>query len=243
MDDVVLALAASGSDLYAGGYFTTADGSPANYIAKWDGTSWSALGSGMDGGVYALAVLGNDLYAGGGFTTADGSPATNIAKWNGSTWSALGSGMNERVYALAVSGSDLYVGTAGGNAATNIAKWNGSTWSALGSGINGWVDALAVSGSDLYVGGGFTTAGGKVSAYLAKAIVDPPVLTIQPDGFGGYFLRLTGSPGSAYRLQRAPTVKGPWATSSPLTAPASGIVQFWDLFPPPGQAFYRCVQP
>ena len=56
----------SGSDLYAGGGFTTAGGIAANYIAKWNGSSWSALGSGMNGDcVYALAVSGSDLYAGG----------------------------------------------------------------------------------------------------------------------------------------------------------------------------------
>ena len=27
------------------------------------------------------------------------------------------------------------------------------------------------------------------------------------------------------------------------TAPASGLVEFWDLFPPPGQGVYRSVQP
>ena len=41
------ALAVSGSALYAGGYFTTAGGTSANYIAQWNGSSWSALGSGM----------------------------------------------------------------------------------------------------------------------------------------------------------------------------------------------------
>jgi hypothetical protein len=44
---VVLALAVSGSDLYAGGEFTTAGGISAANIAKWNGSSWSALGSGM----------------------------------------------------------------------------------------------------------------------------------------------------------------------------------------------------
>src|SRR5256885_11868144 len=93
MNSNVSALAVSGSDLYAGGEFTTAGGSAANYIAKWNGSSWSALGSGMNSNVYALAASGSDLYAGGYFTTAGGSTANYIARWNGSSWSALGSGM------------------------------------------------------------------------------------------------------------------------------------------------------
>jgi hypothetical protein len=38
-------------------------------------------------------------------------------------------------------------------------------------------------------------------------------------------------------------VTGPWSTSAPKTAPASGLVEFWDLFPSPGAGFYRTVQP
>ena len=105
------------------------------------------------------------------------------------------------------------------------------------------MNALAVSGSDLYAGGVFTTAGGKVSPYAAKAIVYPPVLAIEGDGWGGYFIRFSGVPGSAYRLQRAPSVTGPWTPSPPQTAPASGLLEFWDLFPPPGQSFYRTAEP
>jgi hypothetical protein len=72
----VHALAVSGTDLYAGGRFTTAGGVPATNIAKWNGSAWSALGAGISyppspswAGVYALAVSGTDLYAVG-----DGSP-------------------------------------------------------------------------------------------------------------------------------------------------------------------------
>jgi len=238
-------------NLYIGGEFTVVGDVVANHIAKWNGTNWTALGSGMNDGVYALAVSGSDLYAGGYFTTAGGSAASRIAKWNGSSWSALGSGMNSYVFELAVSGSDLYAGgnftTAGGSPANYIAKWNGSAWSALGSGIGGGlypsVLALAVSGSDLYAGGDFTTAGGKLSAYVAKAIINPPFLTLEPDGGGGYFITFSGVPGTAYRLERGPVLAGPWASSAPQTAPASGLVEFWDMFPPPGQAFYRAVQP
>src|SRR5205823_6515691 len=72
MNSEVRALAVSGSDLYAGGLFTTAGGGLANNIAKWNGSSWTALGSGMNDWVEALAVSGSDLYAGGNFTTAGG---------------------------------------------------------------------------------------------------------------------------------------------------------------------------
>src|SRR5205823_3398310 len=156
-------------------------------IAKWDGSSWAAMGSGMGGGfevpiVHALAVSGSDVYAGGDFTTAGGSAAKYIAKWDGSSWTALGSGMSYHgripvVYALAVSGSGVYAGgpsrTSGGIAANCIAKWDGSSWSALGSGMSAnegapLVSALAVSGSDVYAGGTFTTAGGSAANNIGK---------------------------------------------------------------------------
>ncbi|MGA2555545.1 MAG: hypothetical protein ABSG04_04650, partial [Verrucomicrobiota bacterium] len=120
---VVDALAVSGTNLYAGGYFTTAGGVPVANVAKWNGSAWSALGSGIvrsgyNSTVYALAVSGTNLYAGGWFTMAGGVPANYIAKWDGSVWLALGSGMDNEVDALAVSGTNLYAGgqfmTAGG---------------------------------------------------------------------------------------------------------------------------------
>ena len=59
-------------------------GVAANCIARWDGTSWSALGSGLSGSwavVFALITLPNgDVVAGGDFTTADGVSANRIAR-------------------------------------------------------------------------------------------------------------------------------------------------------------------
>ncbi|MDL1895248.1 hypothetical protein FBQ82_03180 [Anaerolineae bacterium CFX7] len=193
LDWTVWALAVSGSDVYVGGFFTNVNNNgtvlgAADYIAKWDGTNWSALGSNGAGDgslnhiVYALAVSGSDLYVGGYFTNVNNNgtalgAADYIAKWDGTNWSALGSNgagdgsLNNVVYPLAVSGSDLYVGgffTDVNNngtvlgAADRIAKWDGTNWSALGSdgagdgSLNYQVNALAVSGSDLYVGGFFT---------------------------------------------------------------------------------------
>jgi hypothetical protein len=178
----VLALTVSGTNLYAGGNFTTAGGVTVNSIARWDGSTWSALGSGVagkNGAVYALAVSGNVLYAGGSFITAGGVEANGIARWDGKAWSTLGSGVNGDVRALAVSGTDLYAGgcftTVGGVVATNVARWNGSAWSALGPGITArssypgaYVYALAASETNLYAGGCFTTAGGAAATNIAK---------------------------------------------------------------------------
>jgi hypothetical protein len=210
MDNTVNALVVSGSDLYVGGFFARATntggvGVTVNSVAKWNGTGWSNLGSGMNGVVNALVVSGSTLYAGGSFTTAGGVWVVYIAQWDGSAWSALGSGMSNDgqsyVHALAVSGSDLYAGgrfyTAGGLLASHIAKWNGSSWSALGSGVSGGdanVYSLAVSGNDLYAGGGFTVAGGKVSAFAARAILadESSPLIIAIDGSLGFTNGLFG---------------------------------------------------
>jgi hypothetical protein len=56
----------SDGNIYIGGHFTVVGRTSANYIAKWNGTSWSALGTGMNAEVNALAWDStNDLlYAG-----------------------------------------------------------------------------------------------------------------------------------------------------------------------------------
>ena len=94
-------------ELYAAGYFDFADG-PANNIVKWNGTNWSAVGTGIDyawaeNWVYALIVYNGELYAGGHFMSAGGNQVNNIAKWNGTEWSAVGTrlGSNGSQKALA----------------------------------------------------------------------------------------------------------------------------------------------
>jgi hypothetical protein len=166
-----------GTDVYAGGYFTTAGSTSASNIAKWDGTTWSALGTGVNSFVFALAFLGPDVYAGGDFHLAGhDSLANHIAKWNGTTWSALYNGLdNGDVYAFAVIGSDLYVGGeftsfrlgASTFSARNLAKWNG-TWTTVGFGTNKGVAALAVSGSDLIVAGKFDADSLNPGRHIAK---------------------------------------------------------------------------
>jgi len=97
-------------NLIIGGNFNVAGSISAKRIAKWDGVSWSALGTGMNNFVHALEMdSAGDLYAAGGFTNAGGVSANRIAKWDGTSWSALGAGMNRPIYTLSFdSAGSLY---------------------------------------------------------------------------------------------------------------------------------------
>lgn len=181
----ILALAASGNDIYAGGYFTSlGNGSAANRIAKWNSASnsWSALvGSAVNGlysSVNAIASSGSNIYIGGDFTVlGDGiTPVRNIAKWNGG-WSQIGGGNNGLpgpVNAISVSGSNVFMGgqfnylSDFATSANNIVKWNGSSWSVVpcgsSNGVKGTVYSIAVNGNDVYVGGNFILFGDETSA-------------------------------------------------------------------------------
>ncbi len=158
---------------YVAGSFTSINGVPAVGIARWDGTTWSALGSGIYDWVRSIAVSGSDVYVGGRFTSAGGVAAHNIAKWDGTSWTALGPGIGNTtaqssVTAIAVSGNDVYAGgdfgVNGGAIANNIAKWDGSAWSPLGTGGNGTINVLTFNNGLLYAGGLFSMVGG-VSAF------------------------------------------------------------------------------
>ncbi len=167
--------------IYVGGRFTVAGGSSVNRIAKWDGSSWSDVGGGMNNDVWALAVDQNGLlYAGGSFTTAGGNPANYIAVWNGSDWLPVGNGIgnNSAVFAIAIDGANnVYAGgsfsIAGGVSANNIAFFNGFGWTSVGIGINNGTDnvvkAIEVSPTTgrVYVGGDFEVAGGQVVNHIA----------------------------------------------------------------------------
>ncbi len=179
-------------DLVAGGGFASlGDGTPMSGIARWNGSAWSPLGSGVDGVVEALLPLPNgDLIAGGWFTTAGGQPVNRIARWNGSSWAPLGTGCSSGVNALLLAANgDIVAGgafvTAGGLTANGIARWNGTAWSTFGSGFTDQVYALTETPAGIVAGGVFLTAGSLSTRYLARwtgsSWVPFGPLPLQPD--------------------------------------------------------------
>jgi hypothetical protein len=147
MDFDVVALAVSGSDVYAAGGFTTPGGGAGSRIIKWDGSSWSALGSGMNHSVRALAVSGTDLYVGGDFTTAGGKVSFCIARaylLTLPTLSVLRSSSDVMVSWPSVDGAGFALEQAGTLAAS--ASWIPNTASITDDGTTKSVSLLATNG-------------------------------------------------------------------------------------------------
>lgn len=173
-------------DIYVGGSFVNVGGnSAADYIARFNGTSWSGLtgpsgglSSGSGGGssgVFSIKFdASGNLYAGGNFSNAGGvSGADYFAKWDGSNWSAVGaSNLNGSLRDIEVfeDGRILIAGqfTDAGSVtdADFIAMWSGSGWQKFGAtSLTGIALAIARSrNGGIYIGGHFTNAGASSNA-------------------------------------------------------------------------------
>lgn len=127
-----------GPALYLGGVFDFVGAVPARNVARWNGQTWTALGSGTDAPVLALAAhddgTGEALYACGQFTLAGDVQVAGVARWDGAAWSGLGEGVmgtpnSLASFAPAGQSASLYVGglihRAGGVASSGIARWGG----------------------------------------------------------------------------------------------------------------------
>jgi hypothetical protein len=89
--------AGGGRALYAGGVFDRVNGAPANHIARWDGTSWSAVPTSsavvFPVAVTALTVFddgtGPALYTGGTQQVSIWS-TYYVLRWDGTQWTRIG---------------------------------------------------------------------------------------------------------------------------------------------------------
>jgi alpha-tubulin suppressor-like RCC1 family protein len=182
LNGTCLCLAADTSGiLYAGGAFTTAGGTTVNYISRWNGSTWSVLGTtGVSATCRGIAVDSNNImYATGDFGSAGGVANTaRVARWTGTAWQAMGTGGLTGAgligRAIAVdSSNNVFVGgdftTAGGVSASYIARWNGSAWSALGTGLSTSCYSITCDTSNnVYIAGDFGSAGGSTVNQVAK---------------------------------------------------------------------------
>jgi hypothetical protein len=86
-------LKVSNTEIYAVGCFTDFAGvAEADYLAKWNGTAWSGLGSSGDINriVHDAVIYKGDLHIAGEFENAGGdATADMVARWSGTAWVGL----------------------------------------------------------------------------------------------------------------------------------------------------------
>lgn len=177
-------------NLYAGGDFTSAGGvANTEYLARWDGANWFAVGGAVGGApvsVDALAIspYNGYLYIAGSFTNWKGLGGAYdyLVYWDGANFFPVGDpgagyGVGKPVAVVCRNDGDVFVGGnftnwAGAADADYLAGWDAVTaaWYGVGTAsiLSGGVWALAL-GQDgkLYAGGAFTNAGGANGDYIA----------------------------------------------------------------------------
>jgi hypothetical protein len=236
--------AAPNGDVVAGGWFNVIGTTMTGSVARWDGSTWSAVGSGSSIGlVNALAWMPNgDLVAGGHFG-AQGPVPTHVTKrWNGSTWSPI-LGLQGTLRALvALPNGDLIAGgllSLSSGTPSKAFRWNGSVWSPIGP-LDGEVFMLVADAAGVpWAGGSFQNLGqqGAASAYLTRMATNCPA-TSAPFGSG------CPSPGGNNTLvaTRPPWVNGTFvatATGLPQDCAIVAVTSFTSLLPgfPLGSVF------
>lgn len=161
----IFAMLPQQDSLIVAGRFSSAGGIPAANIARWNGTTWSAFGTGYTSNIRALVMYNNELVvASDAMFSGPWSPGQTLARWDGSQFRTFNNGPNGAVYALAVHRGELMVGgrfTAinGNTFIGSLARWNGTQWSTLADKPDrqsAWVNALTVFEGDLIAGGRFT---------------------------------------------------------------------------------------
>ncbi len=212
LQKAVHAIEMHGGALYAGGEFTQIGGVAVSKAARYDGATWSTLGTlaatGVTPIVRTMATLNGYLFIGGAFDTAGGVASPNLVIWDalaGTFVSALGG-----------------VGATGGATRQQVVQ----------------LDPDPVTGS-LLVGGYFLTVGGSIatgsaarlqlpalrsytlstnawSAALSSLPFNPSTVALAMTSDGAGNLYLATVIGSGIELWRYTTATATWTPRAPV---------------------------
>jgi trimeric autotransporter adhesin len=155
VNGAVSALTTYANGLYVGGsYFTLAGGVPVTHLARWDGTTYSPVGSGFGfgpdfGQMSCLATYQGKLFASGEFLSVDGVPCRSIGQFDGVSWDSVGTGADS----VGIVVDSISMGPFGG-------------WYYIHAPAT--ISAMIEFGGELYVGGTFNMVGGVQARNVAK---------------------------------------------------------------------------
>ncbi|MCU0865314.1 MAG: hypothetical protein MUC36_16145 [Planctomycetes bacterium] len=158
-------------------------------VQRWNGSSWSLLGTGPVTFATALRVLpSGDLLAASAFAS--------VLRWDGSQWSQFAPSVGFVRSLTLQPGGDVHavgmIGDQGQSARRGAVRWDGTSWQGIGSGFDGPVyDLIAGGNGELVALGGFRAVPGPGQAQPAPGLA-------QWNG-AGWSALLPALPTSAFR--------------------------------------------
>ncbi len=185
VSDYVEALALDGDVLYVGGSFEDDEEPSRSHLARWDGSTWTAVGSRDARFVSELLVHDDVLYA---VERTDGPmPRYWVTRWDGTSWTELGESFEFPVGSPVWFRGSLVIGTDGLDGMP-VRRWSGAEWVGVGdamalSEFGPSVYSLAVSGETLIAGGSFTAPTG---ARVGALYLDDMQWRVLGDGIDGF---------------------------------------------------------
>ena len=144
-------------DLVLAGQFTEAGGTSRTHVARWNNTSYAAMGSLIDGIVSAAVEFDGEIYIGGSFN----SGTVDMLHWNGTLWqpTTVFPGKSSEIHTFHVHNGMLHAsGGRSGFAGTDylVARLNNGDWENVGQVLNQPILALETFDGALIAGGSFT---------------------------------------------------------------------------------------
>ncbi|MFK7970130.1 MAG: T9SS type A sorting domain-containing protein [Bacteroidia bacterium] len=152
------------NQLAVGGSFEI---SGSQYLALWDGTTWSGIPGSPNNEVKEMVTYNNDLVIFGPAIDSVGNTAIrHIARWDGTNWHAMGMAASDfvdlrdmHVYngELYITGPTGFYTVGGGMTFDGMAKWNGTQWYIL-TGFDGFGYELREYKNRLYLNGALNSS-------------------------------------------------------------------------------------
>ena len=156
------------------GDFRQIDGVAVERVARWDGTGWTDLNTGLPEdmtALFGLATMSDRVYV----SSAEG----HIIEWDGARWNSLGNRADDAVYELVIRGDRLFASgeftTVDDVVVHQVAEWRAATrtwvpvFEGAGGGVDGQVRTIAVTPDGILYAGGILDAAGQASAgYVAR---------------------------------------------------------------------------
>ncbi|MBK9759655.1 MAG: T9SS type A sorting domain-containing protein [Flavobacteriales bacterium] len=147
----------SNGDMLVAGAFTQAGNTNANFVARYNGTTYTAMPGFPEGEIRTAIEFNGVIHVGGTFSNG----VTDLAKWNGSSWTveAVFSSKYAEIYDLHIKDEVLYAaGASSGFAGVSyqVQRLSNGTWDYVGQSLNGIIRTLETFDGQLVCGGDFT---------------------------------------------------------------------------------------